>query len=78
MGCRESLDFPAWYRDYSAALREKDRLRLFQRIESAESKLLTRLESLVNEVDGHAEREAIADALNQLSFLKADRLGFRP
>jgi hypothetical protein len=68
--------FPAWQRKYDAVLHEKDRARLFKCVEVAEAAVLLRLEAIKKDSDHHAERDAIADALNQLELLKKNRLGF--
>jgi hypothetical protein len=71
-----SPQFPAWQREYEAASREMDTTRLFKRVEVAEAAVLLRLEAIRKDSDHHAEREAIADALNHLELLKKPRLGF--
>ncbi len=68
--------FPAWQREYEAALHEMDKARLFKCVEVAEAAVLVRLEAIRKDSDHHAEREAIADALNHLELLKKTRLGF--
>jgi hypothetical protein len=71
-----SPQFPAWQREYDAALHEMDTTRLFKRVEVAEAAVLLRLEAIKKGSDHHAERDAIVDALNQLELLKKNRLGF--
>ena len=71
-----SPQFPAWQREYEAVLHEKDTARLFKCVEVAEAAVLLRLEGIKKDSDHHAERDAIADALNQLELLKKTRLGF--
>ena len=68
--------FPAWQREYEAALHETDTARLFKCVEAAEAAVLLRLEAIRKNSDHHAERDAIADALAQLELLKKNRLGF--
>jgi hypothetical protein len=68
--------FPAWQREYEAALHEMDTTRLFKCVEVAEAAVLLRLEAIRKDSDHHAEREAIADALNHLELLKKNQLGF--
>jgi hypothetical protein len=71
-----SPQFPAWQREYDAALHEKDTTRLFKCVEVAEAAVLLRLEAMRKDSDHHAERDAIANALNHLELLKKNRLGF--
>ena len=47
-----------------------DKARLFKCVEVAEAAVLVRLEAIRKDSDHHAEREAIADALNHLELLK--------
>ena len=68
--------FPAWQREYEAAVHEMDTTRLFKCVEVAEAAVLLRLEAIRQNSDHHAEREAIDEALNQLELLKKTRLGF--
>jgi len=65
-----------WQGEYDAALHEMDTTRLFKCVEVAEAAVLLRLEAIRKDSDHHAEREAIAEALNQLELLKKNRLGF--
>ncbi len=71
-----SARFPAWQDEYDAVLHETDNVLLFKRIEVAEARMLVRLEAITESTDHRAEREAIADALIHLVFLKSNRLGF--
>ena len=68
--------FPAWQREYDAALQEMDATRLFKCVEVAEAAVLLRLEAIRGDSDHHAERAAIGDALKNLGLLKKTRLGF--
>ncbi len=49
---------------------------LFKLVEVAEAAALTRLSSLEDSSDHHAEREALAEALAHLLLVKKDRLKF--
>lgn len=65
-----------WQSTYEAALRETDVSALFRLVEEAEPAIRTRLEELASSRDGHAERQALEDALDQLRLLKRTRLSF--
>jgi hypothetical protein len=68
--------FPEWQHEYLAALLELDPKTLFVRVTVAEATIFNRLQALSNSSDGHAERQAIADALASLRDLKRHNLGF--
>jgi hypothetical protein len=61
---------------YEAAVRETDISALFRLVEEAEPAIRTRLEVLASSSDGHVERQALEDALDQLRLLKRTRLRF--
>jgi len=71
-----SQQFSAWQCDYEAVLAESDTHALFKLVEVAEAAALTRLSSLEDSSDHHAEREALAEALAHLLLVKKDRLKF--
>ncbi len=68
--------YPEWQVEYQAALLELDPKRLFERVTSAETAIFNRLQAMSHTSDGHAERQAIEDALSALRILKRDNLGF--
>ncbi len=68
--------YPEWQAEYQAALLELDPKRLFERVTAAETAIFNRLQAISHYSDGHAERQAIEDALASLRVLKRDNLGF--
>jgi hypothetical protein len=68
--------YPEWQAEYQAALLELDAKRLFERVTTAETAIFNRLQAISHNSDGHAERQAIEDALAALRVLKRDNLGF--
>ena len=68
--------YPEWQAEYQAALLELDPKRLFERVTAAETAIFNRLQAISHTLDGHAERQAIEDALSSLRVLKRDNLGF--
>ena len=67
---------PEWQAEYQAALLELDPKALFERVTAAETSIFNRLQAMSHTSDGHAERQAIEDALASLRVLKRDNLGF--
>ena len=69
-----SVRFPAWQREYEAALLETNPNTLLQCMEMAEAAVLTRRNSLADQpdqsVDVRAERRAIEVALARLGEVK--------
>ena len=68
--------YPEWQAEYQAALLELDPKRLFERVTAAETAIFNRLQAMSHNSDGHAERQAIEDALAALRVLKRDNLGY--
>ena len=68
--------YPEWQAEYQAALVELDPKTLFERVTAAETSIFNRLQAVSRNSDGHAERQAIEDALSALRVLKRDNLGF--
>jgi hypothetical protein len=68
--------YPEWQPEYLAALLEVDPKTLFERVTAAETAIFNRLQAISHHPDGHAERQAIEDALASLRVLKRDDLGF--
>jgi hypothetical protein len=68
--------YPEWQAEYHAALLELDPKRLFERVTAAETAIFDRLQAMSHNSDGHAERQAIEDALPSLRVLKRENLGF--
>jgi hypothetical protein len=65
-----------WRCEYAAALAERDKPKLFKRVEIAEAALFSRQEALMQSSDGRAELQEIAGALGNLQRVKRDVLNF--
>ena len=71
--------YPEWQCEYRAAVLELDPKQLTERVKAAESAIFTRLQAIsgsADSADGHAERQAIEDAMANLRVLKRESLGF--
>jgi hypothetical protein len=68
--------YPDWQAEYQAALLELDPKTLFERVTAAETAIFNRLQAMSHTADGHAEQQAIEDALASLRVLKRENLGF--
>jgi hypothetical protein len=71
-----NLRFPDWQIAYQAALLEVDPQKLPERVKAAEAAIFLRQQALDHSSDGHAEREAIEDAIHALLFIKHEKLGY--
>jgi hypothetical protein len=71
-----NLRFPEWQLQYQAALLEVDPQKLPERVKAAEAAIFLRQEALVHSSDGHAERQAIEDAMRALRLLQTEKLGY--
>jgi hypothetical protein len=71
-----NLRFPEWQVAYQAALLEVDPQKLSERIKAAEAAIFLRQQALANSSDGHAERQAIEDAMHAIRFLQTEKLGY--
>ena len=65
-----------WQLEYEAVLSETDTSALFTRVEVAEAALLTRRDALQSMTGHRSERQALAEALANLGFIKRKRLKF--
>jgi hypothetical protein len=72
----EELKFPAWQVPLQDLILEFDREKLAEKIQKVENLIFERQQQLNQASDGHAEREAIYDALNIIRVIKRDKLGF--
>jgi hypothetical protein len=70
------LQYPAWQREFEAAVREGDPQTLRQRVDAAEAAIFFRSQALIEKVDGHAEQQAISDALRTLRVIQREKLGY--
>ena len=71
-----NLRFPEWQVAYQAALLEVDPQKLPERVKAAEAAIFLRQQALVHSSDGHAEREAIEDAMRALRFIQTEKLNY--
>ena len=71
-----NVRFPHWQLEYQAALLEVDPQKLPERVKAAEAAIFLRQQALVHSSDGHAEREAIEDAMRALRFIQTEKLGY--
>jgi hypothetical protein len=71
-----ALNYPEWSLKYGEALLEADPKKLAERVAEAETAIFGRLQQLSRAQDGHAEREAIEDAIRALRVIKRERLDF--
>jgi hypothetical protein len=71
-----NLRFPVWQLEYQAALLEVDPQKLRERVKAAEAAIFLRQQALGYSSDGHAERQAIEDAMRALRFIKTEKLGY--
>jgi hypothetical protein len=72
-------NFPAWQREYEAALHEPDPKKLLECVHAVEAAIFTRLQEFAQtseNTDHKAEEQAIAEALRTLRVLKRDKLQF--
>jgi hypothetical protein len=72
----QNLRFPDWQREFEAALLEVDPQKLPERVKAAEAAIFLRQQALVNNPDGHAERQAINDAMHALGVIQTEKLNY--
>ena len=72
----QNIKYPHWQREFEAALREGDPESLRQRVDAAEAALFLRSQALVGSTQGHAERQAISDAIRTLRAIQKEKLGY--
>lgn len=71
-----NLPFPDWQLEYQAAILEAEPQKLAERVKAAEAAIFLRQQAMVHSSDGHAERQAIEDAIRALRFIQAEKLGY--
>ena len=72
----QNIKYPHWQREFEAALREGDPQSLRQRVDVAEAALFLRSQALVGSAQGHAEQQAISDAIRTLRAIQKEKLGY--
>jgi hypothetical protein len=69
------LEFPAWEREYQAAVGETNPLRLGEKIHAAETAIAKRLRDIENALGNSAERQAIEEAMTTLQKIQIKTFG---
>lgn len=72
----QNIKYPHWQREFEAALLEGDPQTLRQRVDAAETAIFLRSQALVGNAQGHAERQAISDAIRTLRSVQKEKLGY--
>jgi hypothetical protein len=72
----QNIKYPHWQHEFEAALREGDPESLRQRVDAAEAALFLRSQALAGSAEGHAERQAISDAIGTLRAIQREKLGY--
>jgi fatty acid/phospholipid biosynthesis enzyme len=72
----QNIKYPHWQREFEAALIKADLQKLRQRVDAAEAALFLRSQALVEDPQGHAERQAISDAIRTLRTIQRETLGY--
>lgn len=72
----QNLKFPDWQVEFEAALLDADPEKLRERLEAAEIAMFLRSQALVHGPDGHAEQQAIRDAITKLRLIQTEKLGY--
>jgi len=72
----QNIKYPHWQREFEAALLEGDPQTLRQRVDAAETAIFLRSQALVGNAQGHAERQAISDAIGTLRAIQKEKLGY--
>jgi hypothetical protein len=70
------LRYPEWQKPYHDALLELNPQKLVQRVNEAETAILSRLQEIRIGSDSRLEAQAIEDALNGLRVLKNETVKF--
>jgi hypothetical protein len=71
-----NIKYPHWQREFEAALLEGDPQTLRQRVDAAETAIFLRSQALVGNAQGHAEQQAISDAIRTLRSIQKEKLGY--
>ena len=71
------LRYPEWQKIYHDALLEPNPQKLVQRVNEAETAILSRLQEIRIGSDSRVEAQAIEDALNGLRVLKNETVKFK-
>jgi fatty acid/phospholipid biosynthesis enzyme len=72
----QNIKYPHWQREFEAALLKGDPQTLRQRVDAAETAIFLRSQALVGNAQGHAERQAISNAIRTLRAIQKEKLGY--
>ena len=70
------LKYPEWQAPLQDLILEFDREKLREKIQHVETLIFERFQQLSEGSDGHAELQAINDAMSVLRIIKRDKLDF--
>lgn len=72
----QDIKYPHWQREFDAAIVEGDPQTLRQRVDAAETAIFLRSQALVGNAQGHAEQQAISEAIRTLRAIQKEKLGY--
>jgi hypothetical protein len=72
----QNIKYPHWQREFEAVLLEDDPQKLRQRVDAAEAAIFLRSQALGGSAQGHAEQQAISDAIRTLRAIQREKLGY--
>jgi hypothetical protein len=72
----QKMRYPHWQREFEGALLERDPQKLWEHVDAAEAALFQRPQALVESANGHAEQQAISDAIRTLRTVQREKLGY--
>jgi hypothetical protein len=70
------IKYPAWQREFEAALGDGDPQTLRQRVDAAEGAIFLRSQALAGNAQEAAERQAISEAIRSLRAIQREKLGY--
>jgi hypothetical protein len=72
----QKIRYPHWQHEFEAALLERDPQKLREHVDAAEAAMFQRAQALVESANGHAEQQAISDAIRTLRTIQREKLGY--
>src|ERR1700730_9620936 len=72
----QNIRYPHWQREFEAALLENEQQKLRQLVDAAGGASFLRSQALVESPHGHAEQQAISDAIRTLRPIQREKLGY--
>jgi hypothetical protein len=70
------IKYPAWQREFEAAVLDGDPQTLRQRVDAAEAAIFLRTQALVGSPQEREEQSAISDAIRTLRVIQREKLGY--